>query len=321
MDNNFYNVNGQPPMNLPNMPIPQKEKKVVEPVSTVDLVFAIFALLFGFLFVKNAISSALGAGMTAYVALFVAASLTYAKAKNVKLGFTAWFGGGILILFSTVFVLSDNMFLKGWNLVFICLVFIYWQYCILNCRESKKIDAMFFFDMLKAVIILPFSNFGKLIWAISSGIRENRGSKRIIYIILGLLVAVVPSALVLSLLLSADAAFSKLMSLLFADIGDIIDLNVFPLFLGIPVALYFFGLFFSFSEKKYSAKLNRENNEKLIRSCHSISNVIICSALTPLLLIYLLFFIAQAGYLFNGFLGIVPDGLNVTEYSGLNCAV
>lgn len=61
--------------------------------------------------------------------------------------------------------------------------------------------------------------------------------------------------------------------------------------------------------------MNHENNKKLLQSCHFVSNVIICSALTPLLLIYLLFFISQSAYFLSAFSNIVPDGMNNAQYA------
>jgi hypothetical protein len=69
------------------------------------------------------------------------------------------------------------------------------------------------------------------------------------------------------------------------------------------------------SEKLTENYMTRENNERLLKSAHRISPLIICSALTPMLLIYLLFFIAQSAYFLSGFSSITPNGFIPSEYA------
>jgi hypothetical protein len=285
-----------------------------KPVAAIDVIYAFLFFLFGFLFVKYSITSAIGAGMTGFVVVFVAFSLFYAKKKGVSLKVPSLVWAALILIFSVVFVLSDNKFLKGWNLFFICLMTVYWYYTMFGCRENNKVDGMLGFDLFKAAVILPFAYFGKIFAVIVNGIKQKRGLKRIGFVVIGLIIALIPSAVVLSLLLKADKAFSSMIDYMCSDIGEIIGVNLAPAFLGIFVAMYLFGLLYACSEKKCADVLSREKNEKILTSCHSVSTVIICSALIPLMIIYILFLISQAGY-FGAFKGIIPEGITSAEYA------
>lgn len=306
MDNNvFYNKETN---TADKAAVPEKQ------VAAIDLVYAILAFFIGFLFVKNSLASAIGAGMTGFVVLFVALSLFYAKKKGVALKFSSLIWAGIILVFSVVFILSDDQFLKEWNLFFECLLTIYWYYAMFGCRESGRVDGLFAFDMLKAALILPFGCFGKVFAVIAYGIQRDKGLKRVGFIILGLIFALIPSSAVLNLLLRADTAFSSLFNYICADISEIIGVNIMPAFLGVFVAMYLFGLLYACSEKKYADVLSRSKSEKIVNACHSVSTVILCTALIPLMLIYILFLVSQAGY-FGAFQGIIPEGMTAAEYA------
>ncbi len=285
-----------------------------KPVSLIDLIYAVLFLLVGFLFVKYSITSAIGAGMTGFVVVFVALSLLYAKKKGVAFRLSSLIWAAVILVFSAVFVLSDNIFLKGWNLYFECLLTIYWYYTLFGCRERDKVDGMFGFDMFKAAVILPFRFFGKIFAVIANGIQQKKGLKRIGFIITGLIIALIPSTVVLFLLLKADQAFASIIKYMCADLGEISDVNVVPAILGVFVAMYLFGLLYACSEKKCANILSREKSEKLLTACHSVSTVIICSALVPMIIIYIVFLISQTGY-FGAFQGIIPEGISSAEYA------
>lgn len=290
------------------------EKEQATAVSFIDLIYALLFFLIGFLFVKYCVTSAIGAGMTGFVVAFVTLSLFYAKKKGVAFKLSTWLWAAVILVFSIVFIISDNTFLKGWNLFFECLLTIYWYYTMFGCRESDKLDSMFGFDMLKAAVILPFRCFGKIFVVIANGIKRNKGLMRIGFTIVGFVIAIIPSAVVLSLLLKADQAFANIIDYLCADIGIIITVNIVPAVFGIFVAMYLFGLLYACSEKKLANVLSREKNEKFLTACHSVSTVIICAALFPLMIIYILFLVSQIGY-FGAFQGVIPEGITSAEYA------
>lgn len=124
---------------LPNvaLTIPAKPKPQIK---TVDLAFAHLSLLLAYLFVKNGLFSAPGAGFTGFALLFVAASLAYAKIKTGRLTAPAYTGAVLISAFSLVFILSDNGYLKTWALLFECIGVLYWYFRMFGEREDTRVD-------------------------------------------------------------------------------------------------------------------------------------------------------------------------------------
>ncbi len=130
--------------------------------------------------------------------------------------------------------------------------------------------------------------------------------------------------IVLLLLSSADAVFSKSVSDIFTGFPEIYSpFNLFRLYLSLFVALYIFGTFFASSHKKDLA-------EKPKRKSVFSRNFSPVFLLVALLTIYAFFCAIQIKYLFLG--ASLPDGMSYSEYarrgffellviSGINLAV
>jgi hypothetical protein len=119
------------------------------PVKTVDLAFALISLVLGYLFIKNGLFSMPGAGIFAFVILFVAASLIYVKIKKGRLNIPSLIVAFVILAFSSVFILSDNGYIKRWVLFFECISVLYWYFCMFGKREDTRIDDMFLFKLIK----------------------------------------------------------------------------------------------------------------------------------------------------------------------------
>ena len=175
--------------------------------------------------------------------------------------------------------------------------------------EDGRVGDGLFFDMIKAVFVMPFASFVSVFPAIVSPLRGKKAGKLICYVLLGIVIAFVPAAIVTALLTSADPAFSNMISDIIGtvfgnDLSEII-LNIWLLIFSIPVSMYLFGMVFSNLEKHCPDVLSGENKKKLISS----------AAKVPVLVVYLLFFVSQLGYFVSAFGNMVPEGYTAAEYA------
>ena len=92
---------------------------------------------------------------------------------------------------------------------------------------------------------------------------------------------------------------------------DIIELVLCILF-GIPVGAFAFSMLFTASRR--SLKVENAACEKKIERMHVLPNVIVYAAVTPLCVLYVLFFISQLQYLTGGFTGETA-GFTYAEYA------
>lgn len=185
--------------------------------------------------------------------------------------------------------------------------------------EDGRVGDGLFFDMIKAVFVMPFASFVSVFPALVSPLRGKKAGKLVCYVLLGIVIAFVPAAIVTALLTSADPAFSNMISDIIGtvfgnDLSEII-LNIWLLIFSIPVSMYLFGMVFSNLEKRCPDVLSGENRKNLISRAAKIPVLVVCSAVVPLLVIYFLFFISQLGYFVSAFGNMVPEGCTAAEYA------
>jgi hypothetical protein len=102
--------------------------------------------------------------------------------------------------------------------------------------------------------------------------------------------------------------------------------------LGLPVACYLYGLLYGNRHKRNTGTMTTDHADGRAQALRVVPGVPVCSALTALNLVYLVFFLAQASYLFSAFRDDLPTAMTYSEYarrgffelcavSGINLAV
>lgn len=169
-------------------------------------------------------------------------------------------------------------------------------------------------DLLTAVFALPFTCFGALLHAIGAGHALKQSGKVLLRVYGGLMLALVPTMLVVSLL-SYDSSFRRRMeSLLTLDLGDLFS-HLVSLVLGFLLALYFFGLYTASSENRFRDRLTAEKCRSAADRMHSFSPVTTCSAVMPVLFVYGVFFFSQWDHYVAAFTGTLPTGTMYANYA------
>ncbi|MBO5220876.1 MAG: DUF4173 domain-containing protein [Clostridia bacterium] len=295
-----------------NSPLSQEQQKPL--FRREDLPFGILALLFGFLFIKYTMTSAPGLMLTVLTLCFVGATVSYAVLRDRPLNAAVLFWGGVQLVISLTYPLTANGFLKGWCVFFQLLAGAYWIFLIFGNRTSKYADDMLGFDLLKSLFILPILNFTKLFSLFAESGRTSKGSRRFLYILLGLGVALLPT-IVVALLLSGDSLFANMMEYLFSDLGEVFGNNIIPLLFGIPSGMLLFGLWYGAAEKTHPNMLNAQAKAETVKMFRIASPLITGAAMIPMLGIYILYFISQAGYFLGAFENLKPEGYSYAEYA------
>jgi len=169
-------------------------------------------------------------------------------------------------------------------------------------------------DLLRAVLVLPFASFGELFHAVGAGKALKQSGKVILRVYCGLMLALVPTLLVVSLL-SYDSRFRRSMDeLLSLDLGDLFS-HLASLVLGLLLALYLFGLYASSSENRCRTLLDGAACRNSADRMHSFSPVTSCSAAFPLLAVYGVFFFSQWEQYVSAFSGELPGDIRYADYA------
>lgn len=230
-----------------------------------------------------------------YLAVFYACNWQRAKKRA-----DAWFVGAFcaLVCVWQLLFAQQELSILSRLLVPIALM-LHAQLGVLSESTPFSLFANVFFGFFAQ----PFSAIGKTFSAFASVISAK--NKRLSHAALGLLVALPVAGIVLALLFSADGAFSYYGSRLFADfnLGDVL-LHFILIFVTLM-------LFYSFL---WNLRYKPENYCAPIPAAPpKLEPAAVGVVLGILLVIYLLFSIVQAAFLFGG--AALPSGITYSEYA------
>ena len=133
-----------------------------------------------------------------------------------------------------------------------------------------------------------------------------------IFIIIGLVCAVIPTAVVIAFL-SYDKQFTSLLGNIFTftiwDVLSYIGDGIFGFFIAVVIFAVIFGA-------KRHSQLSFGEAKKLRPVCTGvIPRALICATVTPVLIVYVIFFISQWDYYLSAFTRVLPEELTYAEYA------
>ncbi|HWR22109.1 MAG TPA: DUF4153 domain-containing protein [Feifaniaceae bacterium] len=233
-----------------------------------------------------------------YIALFHI--FCYKKAAERPLGLVLCGAAAFLCVMMTfqAYGYSD------WSLLFLnqlaipCLLMLHAQYVTQPLPRER--ESGYFFYFLTGFFVQPFENLGRFFAGAGSLFKAGEKGK---HFWLGILVAVPVLAVVVSLLLSADAVMNALAIQVFGSI-DLSDV-IWRIFVVLICAM----LFYSFL---YGAAWGKKP-EPAVREYKPLNATAPSVVLITLLIAYAVFTAVQFLYLFGGY-GL-PEGLTYSEYA------
>ncbi len=280
----------------------------------IEKIYAFFIALLAFLYVEFEVFNPAGFFTTAVNIIIITASIIFLKKHECKLTAHNKITAAVLYLFSCVFSLTDNGFIKFLVGVFLFLAGAYFVYSA--SEEKKNIEQYLPFAMIKAVFEFPFSHFGAEANAAKEVIGNSRSAGNIKYIVCGLLLSLPVTVLVAILLISADKGMANFFTNITSNILSSDSIRVFCHFLvSIPCGLYLYGMLYANCKRDSLNVLDKNLCEYTLNGANVIPNIILYTAVTPLLILYIMFFISQGSYFLSAFSGNLPDGYSYSEYA------
>ena len=214
-------------------------------------------------------------------------------------------GGGLL--------LCANAFLHTLAYSYALATWLYVVYRLFTAETAASGFRRVAADYFKALIILPFCSFGCLFGALFSG-KMKVGGKQIGRVLLGVALAIIPTATVIGLL-SYDDGFSDLLGQLFDwDIETVLS-HIGSLLLAVPLGMYTFGLFISAADGKGDDVMTADGCARATKAVRIAPMVTVAAAGLPLLFVYAVFFLSQWDYYMSAFTGVLPQGFNHADYA------
>ena len=223
-----------------------------------------------------------------------------------------------LVLLSAALALLPPLLWADTGNAFLCVLYALTAYAYLlyaasgNCLE-EGLSELLGADLVRALFVFPFPSLGRIFPALAS--REKKGAgKLLLKILLGLLLAVAPTAAALSLL-SYDSGFRSIVDGLFRFRGEDVLVQFLRLLFTLPVAMYFFGLYASSALRASTRDAAAEKARARKERRHFVPLVTAAAAVIPLLLVYIIYFVSQWAYYTSAFTGVLPENLSYAEYA------
>ena len=294
-----------------NTYVKQKEKPVY---GKAELVLSVLMFLFSFIFVRFVVYNVTGIISSLLYIAFFAVTVIYLKKKGFAFSGFNKLLGALLFIFSTVFTITDNSFIKFLTCVFLFAAGAYFIYSV--CADRKDVERYLPYAMKKSLFEYPFSKFSAQADILSDKAKDSETSSNIKRVIIGLVLTIPVTVIVAALLMKADDGVNYMISDIFDTFySDEIWTVIMQLAFALPLSLYGFGLIYRCAFRKDIRELTDEECADKVWRKRIVSNLIFYTAAAPVLLLYVLFFVSQASYFLSAFMGKLPEGFSYAEYA------
>ena len=289
--------------------------------TTRDTLFAYLCIPVCYLFVKSSplSSSALGTMLT--VLLTAAFALTYLLISGIRLSVTAWITGGLMVTLCAGFLTNANAGLRTLlSLVLMAILPIFVHTC---CKKDlfSNFSQRPVQRMVNAVFKLPFSSLSTNLVVFTP--QKNGKKSRVLPILgwclVGLVGAIIPT-IVIAALLSYDEQFTNLLDNIGSKISDNVFENIADLVLAVLLGVVLFAVLFgnlvaSKTAKAKEAEEAEEEETDTPSTLQVLPKPLVAAFVTPILLLYVLFFVSQWNYYVSAFTHVLPEGLTYAQYA------
>ncbi len=280
-----------------------------------EVVLAISAMVLGFFFVRFVFYHVTGLFTTLLFCAIITACLLYLHKSGKQLTRMERLWSAMLYGFSLVYVITANSFLKGLNTIWLWLNLCLLVYHV--CDPAMPIFRYLFYTIRMAVFAHPFAGFGKTFAAIGTAGKEKGRLiwKNALYILGGLLLAVPLTLIVGGLLSSSDENMARLLDRIW-DLPMDQGLIFIPhIIIGMLLGCYFFGMLYTNVTWHIYHPLTESECERRILGMRFLPNPMVYAAVTPICVLYVLFFISQMQYFLGGFTGSLAEGFTYAGYA------
>lgn len=286
-----------------------------------DSIFALFAFLLGFTFIRWVFFSWQGWGVTVFTITYCVSITIYFRKKGIQIPSMAYFWLVSVILIGISYSLYVNKGLEPWRSFFLFCSAVYYVIIASSRLILSHTSNWLFLDGINALFVIPFKNFGCQYKSLSLYQFRNKGlRKQILSVALGLLMALLVTGMVLPLLMRADSGgFYKIANQIYEYYRRIqfrFTDTIINFILAIPVAAYLFGLIAGCAHDRGCKAFKKENIQHVLDTIRVFDIATIYTALGLICCLYLIFIGSQLPYFFSAFVGQRPEGwLIYSEYA------
>lgn len=282
----------------------------------VDVLFAWLSVAVGFLFVRAMPLNQTTLGSLLFFLLLYAFGGIYLHLSGVRLTRPAYLLAVGAVILSVGLLTNGNATTRGFLALFLALAFPFWLYCAAGLGGREILGDALIPYACRAFFVIPFTSLEHVFRALFAFRKRDAGAARVLrtvgWIALGLCVAVIPTLIVV-LLLSYDSNFTGLLNRIFSFSMDGVWECIRDLILGFLVSIVVFGILFGVRWRHEKSEGSPEKPTKV--DLHVLPKALLCAAVTPILAVYVIFFISQWDYYVSAFTHVLPGDLTYAAYA------
>lgn len=313
VSDNIYNSSEFSEEELAEINLPSDAEEKPE-FTRIECIISVLVALISFGFIRFVVLNTTGFITTLLYLVIITTVIIYLKLKKFNISKVNKLIAVTLYLFSFTYSLTANDFIKTLNTVFLFFSGAYFIYSVTANKDS--IERFLPFAIIKSIFEYPFSKFSTQFAITKEVTKQSKFGTNLKMIILGLLLTIPLTVTVAALLMSADDGLSEMLGNLANSIfSDSLATFIAELMLTIPCSAYLFGMIYSNTHRKDLNILEDENCEEIVSKAKCIQNVIVYTAVTPIFILYIMFFISQANYFLSAFAGSLPSGYSYADYA------
>ena len=302
---------------MENENIQPLEIAAAEPKSKYTRIDGYFALVFlfaGFALVKLGFFYAGALGAAVYGIALIGISAAFARLSKAKHNKSSIVFMALSVIFTLNLAISDNPVIRFLGSGFVVILYSLWAFT-LNNPSYVGVDDNFIYMLLNALFGQSFGNFGKDISASVSIAKDTKTGGNIKNILVGLVFAFPVTIIAILLLSSADENFDRLFSGIWSMTFNSFFRNVIIFVFTLPISFLLFGIIYSAVSNKQQFRLDAEKCAQKTARAKIAPQTVIISAVTPLCIVYVLFFFSQLSYFVSAFANVLPEKFIASEYA------
>lgn len=279
-----------------------------------DCVLAAVIAVLSVVFMRVIIWKHLGFCATGLFASLITVAVVYLRKSSCAFSGTNKAITAVLYGFSVVFSITDNGTIFALDTFFLIAGIAYLFFSVTN--EKTDIERFIVIAFFKSLMEVPLSKLGAQVSITADAAGRSDAGNRMKSFLAGIIVTIPLTIIIGALLMSADAGMENMLSsLVTAVFTDDIQTFVYQLLLAFPLSLYLFSIMYNHVYNWEASYIDQENAEKFMDHNRCIPNMVMYTAVTPVLILYVMFFFSQASYFLSAFTNNLPQGYSYAEYA------
>ncbi len=293
----------------PAAPVATKKPRLALPLK--DRIFSLLSLLSAYFLILSMPASRSPFGMLLSVFLLYVLAFAYLYVHKFRPSVRAWVTSTAFFLPSVSLLTAQNELLHFLSVSLSLLGLLFVISDGVSRVGKGLLDSNLLTNAADACLGTPAKGFPRFFSAMLPGPGSENGQKRLrtlLWILAGICIAIVPTVLV-AMLLSYDPQFSALLSAIFSLDASGLFRFLRDLLFAIPVAAIVFGALFAAKAKEAPRRMFQ------MPEMPDLTRPLLCAAVTPILILYVIFFISQRSYYLSALTHTLPTGLTFSEYA------